>query len=89
MYAGQLARIAAGPQPGRFGLLVAAESAGGLIAAEMTAAGLPWRADVHDQLLAELLGPRPPGRPGQPDRGRPGWPTWRRGYRRRSTTAGR
>ncbi len=61
MYAGQLARIAAGPQPGRFGLLVAAESAGGLIAAEMTAAGLPWRADVHDQLLAELLGPRPPG----------------------------
>jgi hypothetical protein len=64
VYAGQLARIAAGPQPGRFGLLVAAESAGGLIAAEMTAAGLPWRADVHDQLLTELLGARPPGAAG-------------------------
>src|SRR3954464_7496231 len=25
----------------------------------MTHAGLPWRADVHDRLLAELLGPRP------------------------------
>jgi DNA polymerase-1 len=61
VHAGQLARIASGPQPGRFGLLVAAESAGGLIAAEMSAAGLPWRADVHDQLLTDLLGPRPPG----------------------------
>ncbi|MGH3395133.1 MAG: bifunctional 3'-5' exonuclease/DNA polymerase, partial [Streptosporangiaceae bacterium] len=61
VHAGQLARIAVGPQPGRFGLLVAAESAGGLIAAEMSAAGLPWRTDVHDQLLTELLGPRPPG----------------------------
>lgn len=40
-------------------LLAAAESAGGLIAAEMASAGLPWRADVHDQLLTELLGPRP------------------------------
>jgi hypothetical protein len=61
VHAGQLTRIAAGPQPGRFGLLVAAESAGGLIAAEMSAAGLPWRADVHDQLLTDLLGPRPAG----------------------------
>ena len=61
VHADQLARIAAGPQPGRFGLLVAAESAGGLIAAEMSAAGLPWRTDVHDQLLTELLGPRPLG----------------------------
>ena len=26
----------------------------------MTAAGLPWRADVHDELLTQLLGPRPP-----------------------------
>ena len=25
----------------------------------MTYAGLPWRADVHDRLLTELLGPRP------------------------------
>lgn len=42
------------------GLLVAAESAGALVAAEMTAAGLPWRADVHAQVLTGLLGPRPP-----------------------------
>jgi DNA polymerase-1 len=39
-------------------LLVAAESAGGLAAAEMGHDGLPWRADVHDSLLTELLGPR-------------------------------
>jgi DNA polymerase-1 len=30
-----------------------------LAAAEMTFAGVPWRADVHDRLLTELLGPRP------------------------------
>ena len=40
-------------------LLLAAESAGALIAAEMQYAGLPWRADVHDELLARTLGPRP------------------------------
>jgi hypothetical protein len=55
----QLGRIAADEHPGRFGLLAAAESAGGLVAAEMRATGMPWRADVHDALLAELLGPRP------------------------------
>ncbi len=64
VYADQLARIAATGQPGRFRLLVAAESAGALIAAEMGAAGLPWRADVHDAVLAELLGePSPVGGP--------------------------
>ncbi|MEO3885768.1 bifunctional 3'-5' exonuclease/DNA polymerase [Nonomuraea sp. B5E05] len=57
--AGQLGRIAALPEPGRFRLLVAAESAGALIAAEMAHDGMPWRADVHDELLTELLGPRP------------------------------
>ena len=46
--------------PARFALLAAAESAGGLAAVEMSAAGLPWRADVHDQLLTSLLGARPP-----------------------------
>ncbi|TDB76876.1 bifunctional 3'-5' exonuclease/DNA polymerase [Micromonospora sp. KC723] len=56
VYADQLARIAATAHPGRFRLLVAAESAGALIAVEMGAAGLPWRADVHDAILAELLG---------------------------------
>lgn len=40
-------------------LLVAAESASALCAAEMTRAGLPWRSDVHDRLLTEALGPRP------------------------------
>ncbi len=59
-YTDQLARIRADPDPARFGLLVAAESAGALAAAEMSAAGLPWRADVHDRLLTDLLGPRPP-----------------------------
>jgi DNA polymerase family A len=65
-HAGQLARIAADPLGPRFGLLAAAESAGGLAAAEMTAAGLPWRADIHDELLTELLGPRPAAASGLP-----------------------
>jgi len=44
---------------GRLRLLVAAESAGALVAAEMAFCGLPWRADVHDALLTTILGPRP------------------------------
>ncbi|WP_104818599.1 bifunctional 3'-5' exonuclease/DNA polymerase [Kitasatospora sp. MMS16-BH015] len=44
----------------RLRLLVAAESAGGLLATEIADDGLPWRADRHDRLLTELLGPRPP-----------------------------
>ncbi|MGY0007032.1 bifunctional 3'-5' exonuclease/DNA polymerase, partial [Micromonospora sp. I033] len=60
VYADQLARIARTAHPGRFRLLVAAESAGALIAAEMGAAGLPWRADVHDAILADLLGEASP-----------------------------
>jgi DNA polymerase family A len=62
-HASQLSRIDADEQPGRFGMLAAAESAGGLVAAEMSFAGLPWRADVHDSLLAGMLGPRPPAVP--------------------------
>ena len=58
-HAGQLRQIAADAHPARFGLLAAVESAGGLAAAEMSARGMPWRADVHDALLAGLLGPRP------------------------------
>src|SRR6266536_6650872 len=58
-HASQLSRIDADEQPRRFGMLAAAESAGGLVAAEMSFAGLPWRADVHDSLLAGMLGPRP------------------------------
>lgn len=56
----QLAAIAASAERTRLGLLVAAESAGALVAAEMTYAGVPWRVDVHERLLADLLGPRPP-----------------------------
>ncbi len=64
VYADQLARIAATAHPGRFRLLVAAESAGALIAVEMGAVGLPWRVDVHDRILTELLGePSPVGGP--------------------------
>jgi DNA polymerase-1 len=59
VHARQLERItlAATTSPG-FHLLVAAESAAGLAAAEMGHVGLPWRTDVHDDLLAEALGPR-------------------------------
>ena len=56
----QLAAIDASPEAARLGLLLAAESAGALVAAEMTHAGLPWRVDVHEALLTERLGPRPP-----------------------------
>ncbi|TCO44730.1 bifunctional 3'-5' exonuclease/DNA polymerase [Actinocrispum wychmicini] len=40
-------------------LLIAAESAGGLAAAEMTDHGLPWNEGVHRELLTEMLGPKP------------------------------
>jgi hypothetical protein len=60
VHAAQVRRIAADPHPGRFGLLAAAESASGLVAAEMSLAGLPWRADLHDSLLAGMLGARAP-----------------------------
>jgi DNA polymerase-1 len=56
VYRDQLERIAATERPGRFRLLVAAESAGALVAAEMGQVGLPWRADVHDEILRDLLG---------------------------------
>ncbi|WP_107705432.1 bifunctional 3'-5' exonuclease/DNA polymerase [Nocardioides allogilvus] len=56
----QLAAVAASPDAARLGLLLAAESAGALVAAEMTHAGVPWRVDIHERLLTEQLGPRPP-----------------------------
>jgi DNA polymerase-1 len=59
VHADQVRRIAADEHPARFGLLVAAESAAGLVAAEMGFYGLPWRADVHAGLLTGLLGDRP------------------------------
>ncbi len=53
-------RVALTDHPERLRLLFAAESASALAAAEMSADGLPWRADLHLALLAEQLGPRVP-----------------------------
>ena len=64
VHADQLRSISADEHPDRFGLLVTAESAGSLVAAEMTMVGLPWRPEVHDALLTEMLGRRP-ALPGQ------------------------
>ena len=61
LYADQQRRIAEVGHPGRMRLLAAAESSGALIAVEMTRTGLPWRADRHDTVLIEALGPRPTG----------------------------
>ena len=58
VYAEQQRRHDATAHPDRMRLLTAAESAGMLVAAEMNRAGLPWRADVHRELLHELLGER-------------------------------
>jgi DNA polymerase-1 len=56
----QLAAVAASPDAAKLALLLAAESSGALVAAEMTHAGLPWSIELHQRLLAERLGPRPP-----------------------------
>ncbi|MDH2387599.1 bifunctional 3'-5' exonuclease/DNA polymerase [Streptomyces sp. HNM0663] len=58
VYADQQRRHQATDHPGRMRLLTAAQSAAMLVAAEMRRAGLPWRADVHRELLHELLGER-------------------------------
>jgi DNA polymerase-1 len=64
VYDDQRTRIAATTHPGRFRLLVAAEPASALIAVEMGHTGLPWREDVHNELLVGLLGdPSPMGGP--------------------------
>nr|WP_020497076.1 bifunctional 3'-5' exonuclease/DNA polymerase [Sciscionella marina] len=57
--ADQLRRIEGSAWAPRLRMLVAAESAGALAAAEMQANGLPYRADVHAELLTGLFGPRP------------------------------
>jgi DNA polymerase family A len=59
VHADQARRIGADEHPGRFALLAAAESAAGLVAAEMGQDGLPWRADVHAALLTSMLGDKP------------------------------
>ncbi|MFB6787216.1 bifunctional 3'-5' exonuclease/DNA polymerase [Streptomyces olivaceus] len=58
VYAEQQRRHGLSAHPDRMRLLTAAESAGMLVAAEMNRAGLPWRADVHREVLHGLLGER-------------------------------
>lgn len=45
--------------PDRLRLLAAGESVGGLVAAELHAAGIPWDVEAHDAILRAVLGPRP------------------------------
>lgn len=63
-YAAQLEALSqAGTDAGRrqrLQLLLAAESAGAMIAAEMQHTGVPWQEELHEQILADYLGPRPP-----------------------------
>lgn len=54
----QQGAVPATPQGRRLQLLLAAESAGALVAAEMRHQGIPWRPEVHEALLADALGPR-------------------------------
>ncbi|WP_431800688.1 bifunctional 3'-5' exonuclease/DNA polymerase [Microbacterium sp. bgisy203] len=51
--------VAETSEPGRLRLLLAAESAGALLAEEMHAAGLPWSRAVHEEILERTLGARP------------------------------
>lgn len=59
--------ITASDRPGRLTTLLAAESAGALVAAEMRHDGMPWSHSAHDRLLTDALGSRPShgGRPGR------------------------
>ncbi|RNB50766.1 bifunctional 3'-5' exonuclease/DNA polymerase [Agromyces tardus] len=56
----QLAVVRDSETPAALRLLLAAESAGALIGAELQAAGLPWNRAVHEGVLEAELGPRPP-----------------------------
>ncbi|GGC02707.1 bifunctional 3'-5' exonuclease/DNA polymerase [Cellulomonas carbonis] len=62
----QLDAVAGAREPGRLRLLLAAESTGALVAAEMHHDGLPWDTSVHDALLTGLVGPRPLGGDARP-----------------------
>ncbi|MET9211438.1 MULTISPECIES: bifunctional 3'-5' exonuclease/DNA polymerase [unclassified Nocardia] len=61
VYERQVTRTARTEHPERMRLLLAAESAGMLVAAEMARSGIPWRADIHRALLDTMLGERFPG----------------------------
>lgn len=52
--------VATSTRPAALRLLITAESAGALAAAEMRHGGLPWRRDEHERLLSDVLGPRVP-----------------------------
>lgn len=55
----QKAAVNSSTHPPRLTLLLSAESAGALVAAEMQHEGIPWREDLHRKLLNDLLGPEP------------------------------
>lgn len=61
-FAAQQAAVAdvPGEQKQRLQLLLAAESACAIIAVEMQFAGVPWREELHEQILRDVLGQRPP-----------------------------
>ena len=58
-FARQRAATDGSSDPARLRLLIAAESAGALIAVELRAAGLPWDAPTHEAILTDVLGERP------------------------------
>ncbi|WP_425862958.1 bifunctional 3'-5' exonuclease/DNA polymerase [Arthrobacter sp. TWP1-1] len=55
----QKTAVSSSTHPARLALLLSAESAGALVAAEMQYEGIPWREDLHRRLLDDLLGPEP------------------------------
>ncbi|MFD1715682.1 bifunctional 3'-5' exonuclease/DNA polymerase [Amnibacterium flavum] len=55
----QQAALAASTKRDPLGLLLAAESSGALVAAEIAHAGLPLREALHERMLTTLIGPRP------------------------------
>ncbi len=57
----QLEAVAVSPAPARLSLLLAAESQGALIAAEIKHTGMPWNRTIHEKILEHALGPRPTG----------------------------
>ncbi|MGO1255853.1 MAG: bifunctional 3'-5' exonuclease/DNA polymerase [Microbacterium gubbeenense] len=57
----QDAALGAAADPGPMRLLLAAESAGALVAAEARTAGVPWDGAHHEGILDDVLGARGPG----------------------------
>ncbi|MBA8816051.1 DNA polymerase-1 [Microbacterium halimionae] len=60
-FARQHAAVAGSRDSQRLRLLIAAESAGALVAAELHEAGVPWDANAHRDLLHDVLGARGAG----------------------------